>query len=37
MTLLHEGDSTPQGVRVDNITPDGAILSYHGTRFVLTR
>jgi general secretion pathway protein B len=35
MTKLREGDSLPQGVHVDNITPDGAILSYHGTRFVL--
>ncbi len=35
MVKLHEGDALPQGVRVDAITPDGVILSYHGTRFVL--
>lgn len=35
MMKLHEGDSLPQGVRVDTITRDGVILSYHGTRFVL--
>ncbi len=35
MTQLREGDSLPQGVHVDAITPDGVILSYHGTRFVL--
>ncbi len=34
-TTLHEGDSLPQGVHVDAITPDGVILSYHGMRFVL--
>jgi general secretion pathway protein B len=36
MTKLREGDSLPQGVRVESITPDGVILNYHGTRFVLT-
>jgi general secretion pathway protein B len=35
MTKLHEGDSLPIGVRVESITTDGVILSYHGTRFVL--
>jgi general secretion pathway protein B len=35
MTKLREGDSLPQGVRVESITPDGVILSYHGTKFVL--
>ncbi|HTT03563.1 MAG TPA: general secretion pathway protein GspB [Steroidobacteraceae bacterium] len=37
MAKLHEGDSLPQGVRVETITPDGVILSYQGTRFVLLR
>jgi general secretion pathway protein B len=37
MVKLREGESLPQGVHVDNITPDGAILSYHGSRFVLMR
>jgi general secretion pathway protein B len=35
MVKLHEGEALPQGVRVDAITPDGVILSYHGTRFML--
>jgi general secretion pathway protein B len=37
MHKLHEGDSTPEGVRVESITPEGAVLSYHGTRFLLPR
>ena len=37
MVKLHEGDSLPQGVRVDQITPDGVILSYQGQKFVLHR
>jgi len=35
MVRLREGDALPQGVRVESITPDGAILSFHGSRFVL--
>jgi general secretion pathway protein B len=35
MMKLHEGDSLPIGVRVESITTDGVILSYHGTKFVL--
>ncbi len=35
MVKLHEGEALPQGVRVDAITPDGVILSYRGTRFML--
>jgi general secretion pathway protein B len=37
MMKLQEGDSLPQGVRVDRITLDGVILSYRGTRFVMQR
>jgi general secretion pathway protein B len=37
MHKLREGDSLPEGVQVENITPDGAILSYHGSRFLLPR
>ncbi len=37
MTKLYEGDALPQGVRVDSITPDGVILSFRGSRFVLQR
>ncbi len=37
MRKLHEGDSLPEGVRVESITPDGAVLSQNGTRFLLPR
>jgi general secretion pathway protein B len=35
MKKLREGDSLPEGVRVESITPEGAILSYSGSRFML--
>jgi general secretion pathway protein B len=37
MKKLHEGDSLPQGVRVESITPDGAVLSHNGAKFLLPR
>ena len=37
MHKLREGDSLPEGVHVDSITPEGAVLSYNGSRFLLTR
>jgi general secretion pathway protein B len=37
MHKLREGDTLPEGVHVDSITPDGAILSYNGSRFLLPR
>jgi general secretion pathway protein B len=37
MKRMYEGDSLPDGVKVDSITPEGAVLSYHGTKFVLDR
>jgi general secretion pathway protein B len=37
MHKLHEGDSTPDGVRVENITPDGVIMSHNGAKFLLPR
>jgi len=37
MHRLGEGDSLPNGVQVDAIRPDGAVLSYRGTRFLLPR
>jgi general secretion pathway protein B len=37
MTKLREGQSSPQGVRVETITPDGAILSWQGSKFLLQR
>jgi len=35
MRKLREGDSLPEGVRVEQITPTGAMLSYRGTKFSL--
>lgn len=35
MRKLREGESLPDGTRVESITPTGAILSYRGTRFTL--
>jgi general secretion pathway protein B len=37
MHKLHEGDSLPEGVRVESITPDGAVLSQNGTKFLMPR
>jgi len=37
MHKLREGDSLPEGVHVDSITPEGAVLSYSGARFLLPR
>jgi general secretion pathway protein B len=37
MNKLKEGDSLPDGVRVENITNDGAVLSYQGSKFTLER
>jgi general secretion pathway protein B len=36
MHRLREGESL-EGVHVDRITPDGAVLSYQGSQFLLTR
>jgi general secretion pathway protein B len=37
MHKLREGDSLPEGVRVESIIPEGAVLSKDGTRFLLPR
>ncbi len=37
MKKLREGDSLPEGVRLDSITPEGAVLTYAGSRFLLPR
>jgi general secretion pathway protein B len=37
MHRLGDGDSLPNGVQVEAIRPDGVVLSYHGTRFLLPR
>lgn len=33
MTKYREGDATPNGLHVEEIMPDGVVLSYTGTRF----
>jgi hypothetical protein len=37
MHKLREGDTLPEGVHVDSITPEGAVLSFNGTKFLLPR
>jgi general secretion pathway protein B len=37
MRKLKEGESLPDGVRVESITDDGAVLSYQGSKFTLER
>jgi general secretion pathway protein B len=37
MHRLREGDSLPEGVRVDQITSGGAVLSFRNSKFVLER
>jgi general secretion pathway protein B len=37
MHKLREGDTRPEGVHVDSITPEGAVLSYNGSKFLLPR
>src|ERR1700724_412874 len=36
MHKLRESDSLPEGVHVDRITPEGAVLSYSGSQFLLS-
>src|ERR1700733_4772569 len=35
MHRLHEGETLPEGVRIDSITPEGVVVSYQGTRYML--
>ena len=37
MHKLREGDSLPEGVHVDSITPEGVVLTYNGSKFLLPR
>ncbi len=37
MKRLYEGDSLPEGVKVESITTEGAIVSYRGSKFILER
>lgn len=32
-----EGSSTPEGIKIERITPEGVVLGYRGTHFLLTR
>jgi len=35
MHRLHEGESLPEGVRVESITPEGVVVSYQAQNFIL--
>jgi general secretion pathway protein B len=37
MHKVHEGDTTPEGARVQQITRDGVVLDYNGSEFLLGR
>jgi general secretion pathway protein B len=37
MHKVREGDTLPEGVHVESITPDGAVLSFNGSKFLLPR
>lgn len=37
MHKLREGDSLPEGVRVDSITPEGVVMEHNGLKFLLPR
>ncbi len=37
MHKMHEGDLLPGNVRVENITPEGVVLSHNGSKFLLPR
>ncbi|HEX9473134.1 MAG TPA: general secretion pathway protein GspB, partial [Steroidobacteraceae bacterium] len=37
MHKVREGDLTPEGVRVSQITREGVVLDYRGTEFLLGR
>ncbi|HEY3786669.1 MAG TPA: general secretion pathway protein GspB [Steroidobacteraceae bacterium] len=37
MQKVREGDTLPQGVRVEAIIPDGVVMSHHGMKFLLPR
>jgi general secretion pathway protein B len=32
-----EGDTTPEGAAIEEITPDGVVMSARGSRFLLPR
>jgi hypothetical protein len=37
MRKVHEGDTVAEGTKVENITPDGVLMSHNGSKFLLPR
>ena len=37
MHKVHEGDTLPEGVHIDSISPEGVVLSFNGSKFLLPR
>ena len=37
MHKLREGEALPEGVRLESVTPEGAVMSFNGSRFLLPR
>jgi general secretion pathway protein B len=35
MHRLHEGDTLPEGVRIESITPEGVVVAYQGAKYML--
>ena len=35
MHRLHEGDTLPEGVHIESITPEGVVVSYQGVKYIL--
>jgi len=35
MHRLHEGETLPEGVRIESITPEGVVVSYQGAKYML--
>jgi len=35
MHRLREGESLPEGVRIESITPEGVVVSYQGAKYIL--
>ena len=35
MHRLHEGDTMPEGVHIDSITPEGVVVTYQGVKYIL--
>ena len=37
MRKVHEGETLPEGVRIEAIIPDGVVMSHNGIKFLLPR